>query len=148
VPVTAADKVEIIELLSRYNRYADALRIDELLTLFIPDAEIVSPIGTVRGHAAIAEARNKMTNSRHAARLRGGQHWVGNVIIDDAGEDEATVYADHVMIKPGGEGGNGVITVVGAYNDLVRKVEGRWLFARREVSTMGMPEVAPPAASS
>jgi hypothetical protein len=135
LPITAADRVEILELLARYNRAADTDNMDALLACFLPDGEVSSPFGTARGHAGIEESRRKVAASSAAERLRGGQHWVNNVIVEDAGEDEATVSADHVLIKPTADG-TGVITVVGAYDDRVRKVDGRWLFVSRTVSTL------------
>ena len=44
---------------------------------------------------------------------------------------EATVFSHLQMVKPLPDGGR--ILLVGHYDDIVRKVDGQWLFAQRIV---------------
>jgi hypothetical protein len=143
VPITAADRVEILELIARYNRAADTGKPEEWAACFLPDGEFEGLVGHVRGHAALEQQARDYATLPEYAEFRRGQHWVNNVVIDELGEDEATVFAHHVLINPSANGG-AEITVIGWYDDRVRKVDGSWRFAKRKVNVLQTSVPWPP----
>jgi hypothetical protein len=148
VPVSAADRVEINELMARYNRAADSGRAEELADCYVADGEFTGPAGHARGREELVRLLRDYWTLPRFADLRIGRHWVNNVIVEDEGGDEASVSADHAMFVPVA-GGGGAITVIGRYDDRVRKVDGRWLFVTRTVdvwqtSAAGLGPLTPP----
>jgi uncharacterized protein (TIGR02246 family) len=131
--ITAADRVEIQELIARYNRAIDTGRADDWAACFVPDGEFEGVVGRFRGRDELAAFVREYWTSAKYEEFRIGQHWVNNVIVDEAGEDEATVFAHQLMIRPGADG-VGVINLMAWYDDRVRKVDGRWLFVKRKVN--------------
>ena len=61
------------------------------------------------------------------------QRWVTNMVseIDRASADRAEMFSNLMMVSPQPDGGR--ITLVGHYEDSLAKVDGRWLFTKRQV---------------
>lgn len=74
------DRSAIDTLVASLGRCLDERDFDGLRALFTPDAEVVTPGGTSRGHDALVEQARR----RHTAP-RGVQHVITNLLVDFAG---------------------------------------------------------------
>lgn len=111
------DRDEIRQLMARYTHAIDAGRGDDWAATFTDDGVFEMPGHSVAGTAAL----------RAFAEGRGGaRHVVANEVIDVDG-DEARVRA-YVFVFAGSPP---VARAAGGYDDRLRKVDGRWRFARR-----------------
>ncbi len=121
--LTAADRIEIQELLGRYCRVIDLGRWDELPGLFTPDCRLdVGPMGVHEGHAGVRAFAQMLAASGLTMR-----HYVTNVLTSGDG-DRAHVEA-HVLAVTGRPGQ--ATPTTGFYEDEVVKVDGRWRFRAR-----------------
>ncbi|MBF6435277.1 nuclear transport factor 2 family protein [Nocardia cyriacigeorgica] len=144
--ITAEDRAELSDLVHRYASCADRRELGELAHLFTEDAVLavpdpprtMRPTHEARGRAAIIETCR--TLERTHATLHA---IVGNVFDMAAAPDTATgdvaCIAHHLTGKPG----NAVDVVWHLrYRDRYRRVDGRWLIARR-VLHLGWTERRP-----
>ncbi|WP_196812176.1 nuclear transport factor 2 family protein [Nocardia sp. CNY236] len=82
------DRQQITMLIDRLGRSLDEDRLDDLRSIYTPDATATTPGGTAEGRESlIAQARRTHTRDRHI------QHAVSNVLIDLHG-DSAEVRAN------------------------------------------------------
>jgi uncharacterized protein (TIGR02246 family) len=135
MPITTADRVEIQELIARNNRAIDtAGKAEEWAATFAPDGEFEGVVGSFKGRDELAQFARDYWEKPEFEEFRTGQHWVNNIIVDDDGEAEGTarVFCHQLMIRPQGKVGE--INLMAWYDDRVRKVDGRWLFAKRKVN--------------
>ena len=128
--LTLADKIEINELIARYNVAIDDGDADGWARTFAPDGVFDGIVGRFEGRDEIAAFARRYSSDPQYADFRACQHWVNNILIDGHG-DEATLRADHQMVKPTEDGGR--ILLVARYDDSLRRVDGEWLFASRRV---------------
>lgn len=112
------DREEIRALLARYNHAIDAHRSEEWVGLFTDDGVFDSGGRVLQGAAQLRAFADSVPP--------GLRHVVANELVDVRG-DEATVSA-YLFILAGTP--RSVVTV-GVYDDEVRRVDGRWRFARR-----------------
>ncbi|MFE3442661.1 nuclear transport factor 2 family protein [Nocardia sp. NPDC059180] len=144
--ITHEDRAELSDLVHRYASCADGRELDLLARLFTEDAVLavpdpprtMRPTHEARGRDAIIET------CRTLGRTHATLHAVvGNVFDIGAASDEATgdiaCIAHHLSGKPG----NAVDVVWHLrYRDRYRRVDGRWLIARR-VLHLGWTERRP-----
>lgn len=139
--LTAADRVEIHELLARYAWSLDTGDEEGFLACFTPDAELVWEVfetpGTWRGQAAL---RRFIAYFRARPESAGRQHHVGNVIVTpSAGGARVRAY---VLVALRSEEGPHRLHVMGYYeDDCVRGAEG-WRLARRVIRDWSGPVLA------
>lgn len=121
--LTFEDKFEITELAARYNHAIDTADGEAWAATFTADGVFAPPGNTVTGTEALAEYARAGADPRK-------RHWTNNLVIDGDG-DEATLRCYlHLMLV----GAPGIETrVTGRYSDQLRRVDGRWRFARREL---------------
>ncbi|WP_419838970.1 nuclear transport factor 2 family protein [Candidatus Poriferisodalis sp.] len=130
--LTNDDRVEIRDLISRYNKAIDTGDADGYANTFTPDGQFIGIVGTFNGRDELRAFAEAYSTEEQYAEFYSAQHWVTNVVADgDA--DQATVFSHIQMVKPLPEGGT--ILLVGHYDDIVRKVDGQWLFAQRIVAS-------------
>jgi uncharacterized protein (TIGR02246 family) len=131
MPLADADRREIVELAARYSWGLDVTRdAAAVADTFTQDGVFVGDNGTAsRGRAELMRSFERTWErwSRRAP-LR---HWTTNHIIEGDG-DEAT-HTCYILLIALGEAGARVDRT-GIYRDTLRRVEGRWLFAERQVS--------------
>lgn len=122
-----ADKLEIGELVARYNMAVDDGEADALVALFTDDATVTF---------APSQGDPRQLRSREEIRSLGerapGQqvHFCSDAVIEVDG-DRATHVCSLLVLKPTGEGSAAAVTNRGRYHDeLVRTADG-WRIASR-----------------
>lgn len=125
--LTWADKLEIRELVARYDQAIDGGDAEAWAACFTEDGSWDGPIHVEGRKALLAFARGLATNPDFAP-LRGSRHFVANFLVEGDG-DEARLRCDNLMLMPR-EGGVAGLAVAD-YDDRLRRVDGRWLFSSR-----------------
>lgn len=131
--VTNDDRVEIRELISRYNKAIDTGDADGYANTFTQDGQFIGIVGTFNGRDELRAFAAAYATEEQYAEFASAQHWVTNIVVDpvEGDSDRATVFSHIQMVKPLPEGGR--ILLVGHYDDVVRRTDGRWLFEQRIV---------------
>lgn len=124
--LTAADRLDIIELIAVYSRCIDEPRFDDLVGLFAPDGAIdCGPLGQYQGAEGVAQFAGVLKSVGQMMR-----HYTSNVIIrGDGTRATAQVYVLALV----GPGPGKLNTTTGFYEDEFVKRDGRWLFQSRKV---------------
>jgi 3-phenylpropionate/cinnamic acid dioxygenase small subunit len=147
--VTLEQKIEFAEFLYREARMLDDHKLDEWLTLFTEDTEYIVPLreqvqGDVEpaGHPIIrddkqmlmARVRKDDTGISHVEIPRSmTTHLVSNVIVDEGPQTgEYTVRSNFVVRQA--RKLRDEAWWVGRRTDILRRVDGTWKIARREVT--------------
>ncbi|MFN0089338.1 MAG: nuclear transport factor 2 family protein [Acidimicrobiales bacterium] len=129
-----ADRFEIHELVARYNKAIDTGDADGWAATFTADGVFDGIAGVFTGREELAGFVKTYASDPQYADWAASQHWTTNLVIDGDG-GEARLFAHVKMVKPEPDGGR--IILVGWYEDELRKVDGRWLFAKRVVRAAG-----------
>ena len=126
MPLTAADKLEIMELGSRYNHAIDHRRAEEWADVFTADGKFES-YGELRaqGREQLVAYIDKAAAAGHKSR-----HWTSNAIIE--GDGDTARLKLYVMAIDISEGIRPYI--MGEYDDTLVKVNGLWKFKVRRVT--------------
>ena len=139
----AEDKLQIIELSSRYNKTLDHRDIDGWLETWTEDGAIETPFGNSKGKASL---RVFLTGYFEIAR--GKRHWTSNYMISvDGSRDSnvgttnttvtttATMSCDLIVFKieeiP-------TIFTTGTYVDKLEKIKDTWKFSSRKLNLDSM----------
>ena len=138
----AEDKLQIIELSSRYNRTLDHRDIDRWLETWTEDGAIETPFGNSKGKTSL-----KVFLTGYFEIARGKRHWTSNYIISvDNSRDSnigtasttattATMSCDLIVFKieeiP-------TIFTTGTYIDKLEKVKDIWKFSSRKLNLDSM----------
>ena len=125
----------IRDLVARYNANGDSGRFDPMLELFAEDAEMELATGTFRGRDAIRSiftGAAERTGEGGAARFI--RHCTSTHQIDLLDPDRARGRCYYFVLTDRG------LDHWGRYVDEYRRIDGRWLFWRRKVSTDGRVE--------
>lgn len=113
---------EIRQLISKYSLALDMRDMDALAGLFVPDVRVgTGKTGREAFRAWIDETMRR--------QFDGTSHHVGTTIIELAGPDDAVGV---VYSKNEHEAGPEWVIMQMMYYDRYRRVDGRWLFARRQ----------------
>jgi len=122
------DREQIRELYARYALYIDGSKFEEWVNCFTEDGIFESPpLGKHAGHAALRKFCASYKESWAGAQVR---HMMVNVSFDVHGDHaHGTCNLIYFHIK----GGKTELTAVGGYRDELRKVNGNWQFAHRQV---------------
>jgi len=138
----AEDKLQIIELSSRYNKNLDHRDIDGWLETWTEDGTIETPFGNSKGKTSL-----KVFLTGYFEIARGKRHWTSNYIISvDNSRDSnigtasttattATMSCDLIVFKieeiP-------TIFTTGTYIDKLEKVKDIWKFSSRKLNLDSM----------
>ena len=135
----AADRAEIEDLQARYMFALDWQDADAYAAAFTEDGVLDWAYGVVRGREAIRAEVHGMREGfakkeaadapKRPSRLR---HFITNVVLKIDG-DRATEVAYWVECNNEVSGRWPLVTGYGHYEDELRRVNGRWLFARRKI---------------
>lgn len=118
--ITAEDRIEIAELMGRYNQALDTRDSEVWAETFTEDGVLDAGDGNpVEGRSALKARVDSMS------RTSLERHWVSNFIIENQGE-EVTLRADMGVLK-----GNTVLST-GRYVNRMKIVDGQWKIARQE----------------
>jgi uncharacterized protein (TIGR02246 family) len=124
------DRVEIRELVARYNKAIDTGDAEAWAATFTEDGEFHGVVGDFCGADELAAFAKAYATEEQYADFARAQHWVTNMVIDGDG-DSATMFCHLMMVSP--EEGGGRIILVGRYEDDLRRVDGQWRFTKRVV---------------
>jgi uncharacterized protein (TIGR02246 family) len=113
---------EIRQLISKYSLALDMRDMDAMAGLFVPDVRVG------RGQSG-REALRAWLDDTMRKQFDGTAHHVGTTIIELLGADEAVGI---VYSKNEHETGAEWVIMQMMYYDHYRRVDGRWLFARRQ----------------
>ena len=119
MPLTLEDRLEITELVARYNQAIDTRDGAGYAETFTD--------GGVFQIAGQQEVRGRERLMRMIERLDppNSRHWVNNMVIDGDG-DTATMTCYLAVLR------DLRITNMGFYVNALKKVEGAWKFVRRD----------------
>ena len=125
--LTWEDRLEIRELVARYDHAIDSGDAAGWIECFTEDG-VWDGGSRVEGRAALLAFARRLPTDPDFAAFRGARHFVTNFLIDGDG-DEARLRCDNLLLRPRADG---VEALAGAdYDDRLRRVDGRWLFALR-----------------
>lgn len=124
-------EAQIRRTLAEYGQACDDGRFADFGRCFTEDAVLEVSGRQVRGRAAIeAWVAAAMPPGRR------GKHVTVNSVVTVAGED-ASARSDYLFLAPGEESPR--VSVAGRYDDELRRVDGRWLIARRAIGFLPPP---------
>jgi ketosteroid isomerase-like protein len=126
------DTQEIQRLLFDYAFHLDMNHPDEIVALFTEDCEVIyGPGFGAEGREAYRETLQGIGTFFAAT-----SHHVSNIVVEFDGEDRAQVrsilYAWHRYVRDRPDG-----HMWGQYHDVVDRINGHWMFARRELRAAG-----------
>jgi uncharacterized protein (TIGR02246 family) len=118
--LTAEDRVEMIELVARYNQAIDARDGEAWAGTFTDDGVFqIDDRPEVRGREALVQMVRDLDPSN-------ARHWATNFIIEGDGEGgTATMRAYFALLR------ENQVVATGTYVNELTKVDGAWRFARR-----------------
>lgn len=121
------DYAEIQQLYSRYALTIDEKLHEEWLDCFTADGVVEGPnFGRYVGHDQLKQFLAKYRAETKMFQMR---HVISNVLLDIQGENATgTCYILHYRTHRG----RTELIAIGRYQDQLRKVDGRWLFADRK----------------
>jgi hypothetical protein len=123
MPLSVDDRLEILELMNRYNHCADGGDGDGFADTFTDDALFEGSMSSARGREELVQV------------IAGGgglwKHWLNSPIIEGDG-DRATAK---VYLVRTGLNDDGAVELVasGTYHDTLARIEGEWKFTHRKV---------------
>jgi hypothetical protein len=126
--LSLADRIEIRELIARYNWAIDTRDGVGVANTFIPDGIFDGERGhLVRGREALI-AFGGLRDRPPAEPGVGSQHWVTNLVFEGS---HARAHVKSFFIRQNVENGVVKSTNLGYYRDDLVNVDGHWLFERR-----------------
>jgi hypothetical protein len=135
----ARDRSEIDDLMARYLFALDWQDPELYASLFTPDGSLVWSGGTATGRDAITadmrrarEADQRAIAGQAPQRPFRRRHFVSNVVLRIDG-DRATSRGYWWEFNNDGLDRRPYLGAYGHYEDELRRVEGRWLFSRRQI---------------
>lgn len=124
---TAADELDIMELVARYNHAIDHRRADDFAAVFAPEGELWAD-GALRARGTAALAEHIRKAERTGQQIR---HWPCNPLVRVSG-DAATLRM--YVLAWDVTGGGMRAQIMAEYDDALARVDGRWKFTVRRVS--------------
>lgn len=125
--MTVSDHDELRTLLQRYARAADDRNVDALRALFHPEA-------TIQGARGAQSLDEWLAVMAEPSPFASSMHLIGEPLIELDGDRGITdTYASVTM-------GNAEMMLGIRYQDDVERVDGHWVFRRRNASTVWMKQ--------
>ena len=127
MPLTIEDRLEITDLVTRYNHAVDAGDGTTFAATFTEDGALDAAGRLIEGRAALAAFAESLPQSVQAPR-----HVASNLLVEgDSTTGLASLAAYVQMFALSGDPPRQTIAASGRYADRLRKVDGRWQFVRR-----------------
>jgi hypothetical protein len=125
------DRMEILDLCSRYNYFVDTDCAEQWADTFTKD-------GTFEGPAGRAEGRDELIAFCHslAEQFPGGRHFTDNHLFEV--RDDVVLHRCFLSFQVPADSGTDVMLL--GYEDEVVKVDGDWRFRTRRVGPITAPE--------
>ena len=123
MPLSAEDRMEIMQLMARYNHAADGGDAAGFADTFSDDALFEGSAATARGREQLMGVIGAIPAD---ARTR---HWNNNALIEGDGDDAtASVYLMRIALTAAPE-----VIASGVYRDTLKRINGQWRFTHRKV---------------
>ena len=126
--LNAEDKIAIQELTVRYANALDSGDLAEWLDTWINDGIWEGGLGRYEGKTALAKLIADL-----GARIQDKRHVMCNFVISGDGNDAKQLSYLLVFERTA----SARLVATGVYNDVLRKIDGEWKFARRSVKLDG-----------
>ena len=129
MPLSTDDLVQINQLAVRYCHAVDSGDGETFAATFMSDGVLNAPSGQIVGTADLVDfgANGPVRRSRP-------RHFLSNVLID--GDGDVARFRGYVQLFSFPDGAAlAQLDVTGAYDDVVRRVDGQWLFQTRTFVT-------------
>jgi hypothetical protein len=132
------DEIAVRRTLERYMRYNDDRRLDDIMTLFAPDAVYRVAGRMMTGHDEIRAfftelgyraGRPRWHDDDRLMVMPRSAHVLANPVIDVTG-DLALAESDFVVVDRD-ESGHGRFSLIGRYRDRLRRAGDSWVFTER-----------------
>jgi uncharacterized protein (TIGR02246 family) len=137
VPLTAPERLEILELVARLDACATARDADAYAELFAKDGTLTGATGTATGRAEIRDA----VSALWAAEPRGTQHLTLNATIDESGPEPRVTGISSIVTRGPTPSVLGSVAV----SQVVRRTADGWRIASRV--TDDVPRLDPAGSS-
>jgi len=125
------DLAAIERLFMDYRRHLDARDLHAYSRLFCEDGEWSGRTGRAVGPDAIRRMLEENLSPNPPAPGATSWHVVSNPVIDLIDGDRASAQVSWALIRRG-EGDQPQIALLGHYDDLLAREDGRWKFKRRQ----------------
>ena len=123
--ISLEDRFAIIDLCSVYNYTVDQADGEGWAATFTEDGVFSGPAGQAEGREALVAFCGQL-----AEAFPGGMHFTDNHLFEIDGDTcEHKCFLDFKVPSPDGS----VASVLLGYEDVIVKVDGEWLFQRRDV---------------
>ncbi len=127
MPLTVEDRLEIADLVARYNHAVDGGDGDAFAATFTDDGALDAAGRVIEGRAALATFAKGLPGS-----VRVPRHIASNLVIDgDSEAGRATLAAYVQMYALADDPPRQQVAASGVYDDQLVRVDGRWRFVRR-----------------
>lgn len=126
MPLSVADRLDIQELLARYNHAIDSGDAAAWAATFAADGAFTSGGQTRTGTQEL-----RAFAADFAARMPGSRHWMNNAVAGGDG-GQATMRCYLQLLKTGG-GEPATLVGTARYEDTLRRVDGAWRSVSRTV---------------
>lgn len=123
--ISLEDRFAIIDLCSVYNYTVDQADGEGWAATFTEDGIFAGPAGQAEGREALVAFCGQL-----AEAFPGGMHFTDNHLFEVDGDTcQHKCFLDFKVPSPDGS----VASVLLGYEDVIVKVDGEWLFQRRDV---------------
>jgi len=123
--ISLEDRFAIIDLCSVYNYTVDQADGEGWAATFTEDGVFAGPAGQAEGREALVAFCGQL-----AEAFPGGMHFTDNHLFEIDGDTcQHKCFLDFKVPSPDGS----VASVLLGYEDVIVKVDGEWLFQRRDV---------------
>jgi uncharacterized protein (TIGR02246 family) len=130
-PLTAEDRLDILDLIARYARTLDSGDLDGYVNNFAPDGVLFD---RQHGREAIREYVGKLMQEGRAGPLPSGdvayRHFAQSATIDAESATRANVHSYLLWVFMGDEP---PVRAAAEYLDVVEKIDGQWYFKSRSI---------------
>src|SRR6478735_230683 len=134
----ADDRAEIMNLSNRYMVAVDAGDIETVMSTWADNGELIWVFGDEKGKAAVRKAMSGFGGARPVNIPEGAKsrprtrHQIINHVIDVEGNTAKTI-AYWFALTNNTPQGDVQLLYFGHYEDILEKVNGKWLFKQRHV---------------